>query len=230
MRRTRFDRFADEYEAAHARNIAVSGEEPAYFHEYKVRDLRSELHRRRQPARRILDFGTGVGNSLGHFRRLLPDSLLTGVDVSARSLAIARTRTDAPTALVAFDGRTLPFASGSFDAAFAACVFHHIDAPDQVPLLAELRRVLAPRGLLAVYEHNPLNPLTTHAVRTCEFDDDAVLIRAGVMRERVRAAGFGSVEVAYKIFFPRALAALRPLEPALGWLPVGAQYRATGRA
>jgi hypothetical protein len=28
----------------------------------------------------------------------------------------------------------------------------------------------------------------------------------------------------YRVFFPRALAALRPMENALSWLPLGAQY------
>jgi hypothetical protein len=32
------------------------------------------------------------------------------------------------------------------------------------------------------------------------------------------------VEVAYTGFFPHALAGLRPLEPAMKALPVGAQY------
>jgi hypothetical protein len=31
------------------------------------------------------------------------------------------------------------------------------------------------------------------------------------------------------LFFPRALAGLRPLEAGLGWLPLGAQYVAFAR-
>ena len=34
-----FDRFADEYLAVHARNIAITGEQPEFFAEYKVRDV-----------------------------------------------------------------------------------------------------------------------------------------------------------------------------------------------
>ena len=59
---------------------------------------------------------------------------------------------------------------------------------------------------------------------TCPFDENAVLIRAPAMRKRVRDAGFGAADVKYRIFFPHFLRTLRPLEPRLTWLPLGAQY------
>jgi hypothetical protein len=33
----------------------------------------------------------------------------------------------------------------------------------------------------------------------------------------------------YRVFFPHALAALRPLERLLAWLPLGAQYYVCAR-
>jgi hypothetical protein len=41
-------------------------------------------------------------------------------------------------------------------------------------------------------------------------------------------AGLRDVRLDYIVFFPRILAALRPLEPRLGWLPLGAQVLVTG--
>jgi hypothetical protein len=35
-----FDRFADEYGQMHEKNIAITGEKPEFFHEYKIRVLR----------------------------------------------------------------------------------------------------------------------------------------------------------------------------------------------
>jgi hypothetical protein len=84
--------------------------------------------------------------------------------------------------------------------------------------------VLAPGGMLSVFEHNPLNPLTVYAVQACPFDDNAVLIRAGAMRARLRQAGFEVPSLRYRIFFPHALRGLRPLERRLTRLPLGAQY------
>ena len=113
--------------------------------------------------------------------------------------------------------------------ALASCVFHHIPEVEHVPLLGEIRRVLKPGGVLFVFEHNPLNPLTRHAVDTCPFDEHAVLIRAASMLRRVRGAGFPDASVKSRIFFPHILRALRPLERRLTWLPLGAQYYVLGR-
>lgn len=223
MDRAEFDHFADEYEQQHARNIRASGETPEYFARYKVRDVARLCAAR--PVARILDFGAGVGASVPHWREAFPGAALTCLDVSPRSLAIARDRHPGAADYVVFDGATIPLATGSFDVVFAACVFHHIAVAHQVPLLGELRRVLSESGRLFLFEHNPLNPLTRHAVKTCPFDENAVLIGAGTMRQRLRAAGFGSVSLAYRIFFPGALRALRPLERVLTRLPLGAQYR-----
>ncbi len=90
--------------------------------------------------------------------------------------------------------------------------------------LSELRRGLRPGGLVMIYEHNPLNPLTVRAVRTCAFDENAVLIRAATLKERLVEAGFTGATARYRLFFPRALRLLRPLEQWMTWLPLGAQY------
>lgn len=227
---TEFDRFADEYDSLHQSNIRASGEDPEYFAAYKARDLAHAIGKRgnRGDEMRILDFGTGVGGSLPHLRQEFPCAQLVGVDVSHRSLTRAHTRLEATVPLVTFDGKHLPFATGSFDAALAACVFHHIPDDLHVALLSEIRRVLQPGGVLMVYEHNPLNPLTVRAVNTCPFDENAVLIRAKTLRERMRAAGFDGVTATYRVFFPSFLKMLRPLEGWLGRVPFGAQYYATG--
>lgn len=222
MNPSEFDKFAQEYAELHRANVALSGEEPEFFAEYKIRDLR-DLWGGRTPER-ILDFGAGVGTSVAHFRRYFASARLTCIDVSQASLAIGVNRFGGIADFVAFDGRRLPFADGSFDCVFSACVFHHIEPALHVGLLRELRRVLRPGGLIAIFEHNPLNPLTVHAVRNCPFDENAVLIRATTLRKRLIAAGFSAAAARYRLFFPRALRRLRPLEQWMKWLPLGAQY------
>lgn len=224
MDKAEFDRFADEYDALHARNIAASGETPDFFAEYKIRDIAAELDRRRLGCDSILDFGAGVGNSIPWVRKHLPAARLTCVDVSARSLEVAQQRFGGSEQFVHFDGRVLPFDTPRFDLAYAMCVFHHIPHDEHVRLLGEIRRVLRPDGILAVFEHNPYNPLTVNAVNTCAFDVNARLIRARNMRRACRDAGFERVDVRYRIFFPHALAALRPMERYMTAIPLGAQY------
>jgi hypothetical protein len=80
-----------------------------------------------------------------------------------------------------------------------------------------------------IYEHNPLNPLTVKVVNSCPFDANAHLIRADRMRARVESAGFAHVDVRYRLFFPRALKLLRPLERWLTGVPAGAQYYVVAR-
>jgi ubiquinone/menaquinone biosynthesis C-methylase UbiE len=85
-----FDRFAEEYTSTHADNIRISGEDPAYFARYKIEEVRRrwDAERRPEPAA-VLDFGTGIGNSLPHLARLFPSARVTGLDVSQKSLDVA---------------------------------------------------------------------------------------------------------------------------------------------
>jgi ubiquinone/menaquinone biosynthesis C-methylase UbiE len=229
MDEAEFDKFADEYRTMHAANIRLSGEDPEYFAEYKVADIAAELARDGAAARKVLDFGAGVGYSVPFFARHLPAARITCLDVSRKSLEVGAAHHGATAEFEHFDGRRIPFDDGTFDVALASCVFHHIPHGEHVALLAEIRRVLVPGGRLFVFEHNPLNPLTRHAVNTCPFDENAELVLAPTMRRRARDAGFASVDVRYRIFFPHALRGLRPLEPSLTWLPLGAQYYVAAR-
>ncbi|MEZ5512873.1 MAG: class I SAM-dependent methyltransferase [Steroidobacteraceae bacterium] len=224
MNQSEFDQFADEYTRQHSRNVRLSGETPDYFAEYKVRDISRHLGSRSTLALDVLDFGAGVCSSLPWFRKHLPDCRITCLDVSVRSLEIGAMRFPDAASFVSFDGRNIPVADRSFDVVLAACVFHHIPAKEHAPLLEQIRRVLRPSGVFALFEHNPFNPLTVHAVNTCEFDANAVLIRATEMRDRIRRAGFETARITYRMFFPRVLSIFRPIEPLLGWCPVGAQY------
>ena len=220
-----FDKFAEEYRSAHAQNIKISGEEPDYFARYKIDELRRRWDglKRPEPAV-VLDFGTGIGNSLPYLKAAFPGARLIGLDVSERSLAVAAQRFPDIAELVRYDGGEPPLAAGSFDLIFSACVFHHIEADEHVALLASLRRLLRPGGVLAIFEHNPVNPVTRYIVATCPFDENAVLIPAPVFAARQRAAGFAKVSAAFTGFFPGSLKALRPLERYMTALPLGAQY------
>ena len=229
MNQAEFDKFADEYRNLHSRSIRASGEQPEFFAEYKVMDAaRLAADAGLGTSLRVLDFGAGVGNSVPFFVKYIPACRLTCVDVSTRSMEIAEERFPGLAEYREFDGRTLPFTDDSYDMVFSACVFHHIPTEEHMGLLREIRRVLRPRGLFVVFEHNPYNPLTVRAVNSCLFDENAVLLDAYTLRKRVTAAGFASVQHRYRIFFPRILRPLRMIEPLLGWLPFGAQYYVVG--
>jgi len=224
MLEAEFDRFAEEYDRQHTDNIKLSGERPEFFHRYKIEDVVAVCRRIGLAPRRILDFGAGVGNSLAYLRQGFPDSEIVLLDPSARSLDIARSRFPGEADFRTFDGHNIPFETGYFDLVFTACVFHHIPPNEHVPLLGEIRRVMSSGGSFFIFEHNPYNPLTVHAVNTCPFDENAVLIGARTLRKRLATAGFQNAGTTYRIFFPRTLSELRPLEKFLAKLPLGAQY------
>lgn len=227
MNEPEFDRYADSYRRLHAENIRISGESPDYFARYKALDAR-RLAAAGLPQPRVLDYGCGIGNATRFLEESFPDCEVTGVDVSPASLEIARQGATSARFLV-MDGDTIPAADGQFGLAFVSCVLHHVDSGRHAAVLAELRRILAPGGLLVVYEHNPWNPLTVRAVQACEFDEKAVLISAGRLGERVRAAGFAPTRTRFLVFYPNLLRFLRWSEPLLGWLPLGAQYCVSAR-
>lgn len=226
--RAEFDLLADEYHVQHKANIAITGEGPEYFAEYKIADLASLVREKNIVAEQILDFGSGIGNSVPFFRKYFGQSKLSCCDVSARSIELAQTRFPGSEQHVLI-GKTLPLPSQSQDIVFSACVFHHIPHDDHKHWLAELLRVTRPGGMLVIYEHNPMNPLTLRAVNTCPLDVNARLIRGGILRQRALASGWGDASVDYKLFFPCILKALRPMEKYLGWFGLGAQYRMAAR-
>jgi trans-aconitate methyltransferase len=145
------------------------------------------------------------------------------MDVSSKSLTAAEATYGREACYIQFDGETIPQIE-PVDLIFAACVFHHIDARFHISLLSQLRSKLGTTGMLAIYEHNPWNPVTRWAVNRCEFDDDAVLITGQEMRRRLRRAGFAEPKLEYRVFFPGQLGSFRFIEPHLWWAPIGAQY------
>tara|TARA_X000000950_G_scaffold288462_1_gene405373 strand:+ start:2154 stop:2867 length:714 start_codon:yes stop_codon:yes gene_type:complete len=219
-----FDSYADEYHSLHKTNIAITGESPEYFSEYKIEDLLAFVMRKNISHTKITDFGSGIGNSIPFFRKYFSSSTLNCLDVSSKSIEISKKRFPGNEKYVLIDDK-IPLPTSSQDVIFSACVFHHIPHEQHHRWLSELIRITKPGGLLAIYEHNPLNPLTVRAVNTCPLDVNAHLIRGGELKKRASNAGWVSGIVDYKLFFPSFLSSMRIFENYLEWLPLGAQYR-----
>lgn len=103
---------------------------------------------------RILDAGCGPGVHLETLLRRGASSA-TGIDESERMLEAARERLGNSADLLPGDlaVRLGDLGDASFDRVLLSGVLHHLDDPGVV--LAEIRRVLAPRGRLAVSTHHP---------------------------------------------------------------------------
>lgn len=219
-----FDAVALSYRDQHAQSIKLSGESVEFFAQYKVDALQTALTAAGHVPRRILDFGSGIGNALQPLREAFPAAHLTCLDVSERSLDICRSKAQGQVDFQVYDGENIPFPDDSFDVVFTACVFHHIPHRQHGHLLSEIRRIVSPNGHFMLFEHNPWNPLTRLAVKRCPFDENAELISAPAMRRRFQKAGFANSDIQYRLFMPSFLGSLRHYEKFLDGLPLGAQY------
>lgn len=224
MAEAEFDAFTQSYRDQHQASVAFGGFELDYFAQYKADVAKKRCAKAGLIPARIMDFGSGMGNALKPLRTAFPAARIDCVDVSAESLSECRAQGVSNSFTQHYDGKNLPYEDGTFDLVFTACVFHHIPSSDHIMLLSEIRRCLAPHGKMILFEHNPLNPLTQLAVARCPFDEHAVLIHAGEMRRRLRAAGFSSADVRYRLFLPGFLSGLRGLENHMEWIMLGAQY------
>lgn len=209
----KFDAYARSYDDLHKSSVASSGEDPDYFHDYKIGCL-ARLGLARGP---LLDYGCGPGNLTRRLVGRVPE--VHGYDPSAECLAEAASV--APGAHLHDDASAIP--REHFEVAVLAGVLHHVPKTERRDVLRAVRASLRPGGRVVVFEHNPLNPLTRRAVKDCPFDDDAVLLYPWEARRLLRESGFSDVRLDYIVFFPRALAPLRPLEPRLRRLALGAQ-------
>lgn len=96
----------------------------------------------------VLDAGCGTGVLLRRLRVAFPGLSLTGVDPSDAMLAVAAARLAGGARLVQGRAQNLPFVDASFDVVTCTSVLHYW--PDPGAALAEIRRMLAPGGRLAL--------------------------------------------------------------------------------
>ncbi|WP_327239058.1 class I SAM-dependent methyltransferase [Streptomyces sp. NBC_01318] len=136
-----YDSFAEAYSAENENNLVN-----AYYERPAMLALAGDV-----AGRRILDAGCGSGPLSAALRDR--GAIVTGIDASARMLALARRRLGDDVALHVVDlSDRLPFSDGEFDDVVASLVLHYLE--DWAPTLAELRRVLRPGGrLIASVDH-----------------------------------------------------------------------------
>jgi SAM-dependent methyltransferase len=90
---------------------------------------------------RVLDVGAGDGFLGLEVQRSRPDLAVSGIDVLVRERAMIP--------VARFDGRTIPFDSGSFDVVMFVDVLHHTE--DALVLLREASRVT--RHSIVIKDH-----------------------------------------------------------------------------
>ncbi len=210
-----FDPYASSYDATINRALIGTGAKASYFQHYRAQYLCSRLTLRE--GSRILDYGCGTGNLSARLLAARPDLVIDGFDPSVKSISavpnLLRDRgvfTNNPREL-----------DGAYDYTIMAMVMHHIVPAERGDVLATIRELMTPAGQLAIFEHNPANPLTRRIVDRCSFDKDAVLVRPAEARDLVKNGGLSPIRQDYLGFFPPLLGRL---DRFLARCPLGVQY------
>jgi 2-polyprenyl-3-methyl-5-hydroxy-6-metoxy-1,4-benzoquinol methylase len=181
----------------------------------------------------LLDYGCGAGDLMRVLAKMGARASFTGCDVSTGMLAEVGKRWPpgfgAPPATAPQDGARTPFASGSFDIVTISAVLHHVPVAERAAVYAELGRIVKPGGRIYVFEHNPRNPLVRYVIARTPIDENAILLDTREVQEGLLGAARYELETAYLMFMPPGLAFLRPIDRALAWLPLGAQYAVAAR-
>lgn len=218
-----FDEAAADYDAQLNQALAITGEEKDYFAERRIRHLARCLGAMGVKARGVLDFGCGTGSATPYFFKHLRVHSATGVDVSERSLEVARAGCRGYPAR--FLQLSLYRAAENVDLAFSNGVFHHIPIDRRPEALAWVFAALRPQGLLAFWENNPWNPGTRYIMNRVPFDRDAIPVSPTEARRILREAGFRILRTDYLFLFPAWLRWFRGLELLMMKLPLGGQYQ-----
>lgn len=220
---TRFDDFAEDYDEVLDKALSASGENRYYFLHGRIRWLVSCLQRLQEHPRIVLDYGCGTGAASSLFINLLDAEFVTGVDVSPKSLAVARQTFGSPrTQFLLFD-QYQP--REQVDLVYCNGVFHHIPPRERGAALDYIYRSLRPGGLFAFWENNPWNPGTRYVMARCPFDDEAITLSVREARRLLRTIRFHILRTDFLFVFPRRLKWLRALEPFITGLPLGGQYQ-----
>lgn len=198
------------------------------------------------PGRRVLDIGCGAGaTTLAMARRLGPDGLCLGADISAPLVAAARARAVVEgvdtAAFIEADAQTHAFEPGAFDAVISRFGVMFFDQPEDA--FANIRRAARPGGRLTFIAWRspaenaamglgaraaasllpPAAPPDPRAPGQFAFADDARV------RAILRAAGWSDIEIVpVDATCEVAEADLHAYATRMG--PVGAALRAANAA
>lgn len=215
-----FDKYAEDYDKKLAEDLNFFGEESGYFAEYKIQIVKKKTGSK---PLNILEYGCGIGRNLRYFAKYFPDSVISGCDISAKSIEIAK-KENTEINFFIINEEVLKEYFGKFDLIFISCVFHHIEPVLRNNSMKNVYNLLNENGKLFFFEHNPFNPITRKIVNECPWDTDAILLKPKESINLIKNSGLILREKKYTLFFPAFLRVFRFLENVIWFIPLGGQY------
>lgn len=223
-----FDAFADNYSDELHKGLSLTGENKEYFAEKRIQWLIGCLkkHNFLQP-KKILDFGCGDGGSVPFLNDAFQPARIVGVDISEKSIEIAKKKYSGINAEF-YTIKNFP-PKAEFDMAFCNGVFHHIPLAERQTAVNYVFQSLQAYGLFAFWENNPWNPGTRYVMSRIPFDKDAITLSFLEAKTLLAKSGFETLESNFLFFFPAIFGRLRFVERYLSNIPFGGQYMILGR-
>src|ERR1700682_4705615 len=137
-----FDAYADDYDAQLQVGLSITGESRDYYARGRALWLAGRLAQLGFQPRIALDYGCGTGSATPFLVGNIGVERVIGVDVSAESIRIARSRFADSPASFALVREVAPLAS--IDLAFCNGVFHHISPAERPTSVQYVFRALRP--------------------------------------------------------------------------------------
>jgi tRNA (cmo5U34)-methyltransferase len=122
-------------------------------------------------ARRVLELGTGTGETARRLLEAHPGAFLVGVDASAEMLAVARSVLPGDRVDLRVGAIEEPLPDGPFDLVASALCVHHLSGPEKADLFARVVSVLRPGGRFVLADVVvPVDPADATTPLTPGFD------------------------------------------------------------
>ncbi len=139
-------------------------------------------------ATRLLELGTGTGETARRVLARHPGAALVGIDASADMLAAATL----PGADLRVSRLEDPLPEGPFDLVFSALAVHHLDGPGKADLFARVAAVLEPGGRFVLADvvvpddpADAVTPLSPNYDLPSRADDQVAWLREAGLDARV---------------------------------------------
>jgi tRNA (cmo5U34)-methyltransferase len=159
-------------------------------------------------ATRVLDLGTGTGETLAHVLDRHPGAVGVGIDKSPGMLEVARARLEGRHAELRVAELSDPLPAGPFDLVVSALAVHHLDGPDKADLFARVFGALRRGGRFVLGDVViPAVPADAVTPVTSEHDHPSMLAD---LLAWLSGAGFGAAPT----WSERDLVVLRADRPA----------------
>ncbi len=122
-------------------------------------------------ARRVLELGTGTGETAERLLGRHPEAELTGIDESAAMLAAARSRLPSGRVSLRAERLQAPLPEGPFDLVASALCVHHLRGPEKRDLFGRVRARLVAGGRFVLADVViPADPADATTSLTAGFD------------------------------------------------------------